>query len=131
MLAGSLVDSYDGRVAMFAAFCIVGDRSLIYSLCLHWRELPATYAGMLIGGMLVAGHSAAVRRRQAHRWIAALRAVVCYGSMLAGMEAGMLAIGSFYSSPQSSAVMLATMVFGMTGGVLLAEILFVPQPGHR
>jgi hypothetical protein len=129
MLAGSLIDLYDGDVAKFAALCIVGDRSLLYSLCLHWRELPATYAGMLLGGVLAASHSAAARRNEAHRWLQALRAVVCYGSMLAGMEVGMLAVARAFSNPQSPAVMLATMLLGMASGLILASSL--PRPATR
>jgi len=129
MLAGSLIDLYNGDVAMFAALCIVGDRSLLYSLCLHWRELPATYAGMLLGGVLAASHSAAARRKEAHRWLQALRAVACYGSMLAGMEVGMLAVARAFSNPQSPAVMLATMLLGMASGLILASSL--PRPATR
>jgi hypothetical protein len=52
MLAGLVIDNRNGRVATFAALCIVGDRSLLYSIYLHWRELPSMHAGMLLGGML-------------------------------------------------------------------------------
>jgi uncharacterized membrane protein YfcA len=116
MAAGLGIDDYDGRVATLAEVCATGGLSFASLIQLHWQELPAMHAGMIIGAIVAIprwrGPDETMRRA-----VEILRAMLCYASMLIGMEAAMWIIPGTYNANQPGATMLA-MMLGMTCGLL-------------
>jgi hypothetical protein len=125
MSIGLAIDARDGHLAMLDALCRSGAINPLYWIQLHWQQLPAMHAGMLIGSLLTPaltlGRSATTRH-------SVLRRLVCCALMLTGMAAGtaahgMLGGGLLGNSALSLSTMIPLMIVGMTWGTLVGARL--------
>lgn len=124
MLTGLAVDAFSGRLATLTTVCasIAGIRSLPYWFELHWTQLPAMHAGMLVAGAALLAVAATGPVNLRARILEVIRSAVCTASMLIGMELGILAthMADFAGHPLT--VMLAAMLAGMNAGLLAGSL---------
>jgi len=114
MLAGLWLDAGRLGLAWLEVWCGQGEAWTWTSIRLHWRELPAMHAGMLLGGL-----AASPWWRAAHRDVRPLPAALgCHLWCGVGMAWGMDAGAGLLRPPVGGAQALLAMGAGMAAGML-------------
>jgi hypothetical protein len=123
MLAGLEVDDYAGRVAPLAALCLGGSRTALYWMQLHWRQLPAMHAGMLLSTFLALPvcNLLGAHNGSNDRSLNLLRSSICISLMLIGMECGALVFQLLFGGALPLSAMIAGMALGMAAASLVTH----------
>ncbi len=119
MLLGLCLDARRGGLLQLTSWCGLGDGAPWQSLRLHWLQLPAMHAGMLLGSLcaLPLAHYIAARPRAWKTDVAC--SLACCACMAAGMD--IAAISCSRAGGIGANAMWWLMFAGMLAGMAFAR----------